>query len=137
LTAEARATVQHLNPPGLHTNPAYTQAIVVTGAARTVYIGGQNAVNEAGEIVGDDIGAQTRQVLHNIEVALEAAGAQWEHVIKMQLLLVQGQPLIPGFEVWQEVWGKRPNPPLITAAIVAGLAHPQFLVEIDAMAVVP
>jgi hypothetical protein len=35
------------------------------------------------------------------------------------------------------VWGNRPNPPLITAAIVAGLAHPQFLLEMDAVAVVP
>jgi enamine deaminase RidA (YjgF/YER057c/UK114 family) len=76
-------------------------------------------------------------VLHNIEVALEAAGASWEHVIKVNLLLVQGQALEPGFEAWQQVWGNRPNPPLITAAIVAGLAHPQFLLEMDAVAVVP
>jgi enamine deaminase RidA (YjgF/YER057c/UK114 family) len=140
MTVEAQMPpthVQHINPPGLHSNPAYTQVVTVDGPVRTVYVGGQNAVNANGEIVGDDIAAQTRQVLHNIELALAGAGARWEHVIKMNLLLAQGQPVQPGFEVWQQVWGSRPNPPLITAAIVAGLAHPQFLLEIDALAVVP
>jgi len=129
--------VQHINPEGLHSNPAYTQVVTIDAPARTILIGGQNAVNAAGEIVGDDIAAQTRQVLHNIEVALASAGAGWEHVVKMTLLLVDGQPLQPGFQVFQEVWNNRPNPPLITGAIVAGLAHPQFLLEIEAMAVVP
>ena len=131
------AQVQHLNPRGLHANPAYTQAIAVTGPVRTIYIGGQNAVDADGQIVGDDIAAQTRQVLRNLEVALSGAGASWEHLIKLTMFLVQGQPLPPGFEVWQQVWGQRPNPPLITAAIVSGLAHPQFLLEIEAVAVVP
>jgi len=35
------------------------------------------------------------------------------------------------------VWGDQPDPPVITGAIVKGLAHPDFLVEIDAIAVVP
>lgn len=51
--------------------------------------------------------------------------------------IVQGQPVQPGFAVFQEVWGRRPNPPTITVIVVAGLANPAFLAEIDAIAVVP
>ena len=42
-----------------------------------------------------------------------------------------------GFEAFQRAWGHRSNPPIVTVAIVVGLAHPDFLVEIDAIAVVP
>jgi enamine deaminase RidA (YjgF/YER057c/UK114 family) len=131
-------SVQHLRPDGLHNNPAFTNVIVVTGPVKTIYIGGQDAVDASGQIVGKgDIKAQTEQVMRNIQAALEAAGASLEHVVKWNVYLVQGQPLQPGFEVFQRVWGNRPNPPTITMAFVAELANPDFLVEIDAVAVVP
>jgi enamine deaminase RidA (YjgF/YER057c/UK114 family) len=129
---------EHLNPDGLHRNPAFTQAIVVSGPVRTIYVGGQNAVSADGQIVGRrDIAAQTTQVLENIETALAAAGAGFEHVIKWNLLIVEGASLQAGFAAFQKVWGDRPNPPVITAAIVRGLANPDFLLEMDAIAVVP
>jgi enamine deaminase RidA (YjgF/YER057c/UK114 family) len=68
---------------------------------------------------------------------LAAAGASIEQVIKWNIYVVHGQPLQPGFEVFQRVWGRRPNPPAITMVYVAGLANPDFLVELDAVAVVP
>ena len=75
--------------------------------------------------------------MQNMQAALAAAEAGLEHVIKWNVYLVQGQPLQPGFEVFQRVWGRRPNPPAITMQFVAGLANPDFLLEIDAIAVVP
>ena len=136
--SSAPGTVQHLNPETLHRNPAFTQAVAVSGAVKTVYVGGQNAVDISGKIVGQgDIAAQTEQVMKNIQAALAAGGASLEHVIKWNLYLVQGQSLQPGFEVFQRVWNRRPNPPAITMAYVAGLANPDFLIEIDAIAVVP
>ena len=130
--------VEHRNPDRLNKNPAFTNVIVVTGSLKTVYIGGQNAVDATGSIIGKgDIKAQTEQVLKNIQTALSAGGAQLEHVIKWNLYVVQGQPLQAGFEVFQQVWGRRPDPPAITMAFVAGLANPDFLVEMDAIAVVP
>jgi enamine deaminase RidA (YjgF/YER057c/UK114 family) len=130
--------VHHLNPDGLAKNPAFTNVIVVAGAVKTVYIGGQNAVDASGAIVGKgDIRAQTEQVMQNIQIALAAGGANLEHVIKWNVYLLQGQPIQPGFEVFQRFWGDRPNPPAVTGVIVAGLAHPDFLVEIEAVAVVP
>jgi enamine deaminase RidA (YjgF/YER057c/UK114 family) len=130
--------VEYLNPDGLVRNPAFTNVAVVSGPVRTIYVGGQDAVTAEGEIVGTgDLVAQTAQVLANIETALAAAGAGLEHVVKWSLFVVEGQDLRAGFRVFQQVWGDRPNPPLITGAFVKGLAHPDFLVEMDAVAVVP
>ena len=58
------APVQYLNPDTLHKNPAFTNVIVVTGSVKTVYVGGQNALDASGTIVGKgDFKAQTEQVL--------------------------------------------------------------------------
>jgi len=130
--------VEHLNPDGLHRNPAYSQAIVVSGNVRTVYVGGQDSVDADGEVVGKgDIGAQSAKAIENVQIALAAAGAGIEHVVKWNVYIVQGNELRPGFEAFQKAWGDRPNPPTITGLFVAALAHPDYLVEIDAIAVVP
>lgn len=131
-------SVEYLNPQGLHANPAFTNVVVVAGPARTVYVGGQNAVDATGTIVGKgDIKTQTEQVMRNVEIALAAGGATLDQVIIWRMSIVQGQPLQQGFEVFQRVWGNRPHPPAITFAYVAGLAHPDFLLEMEAIAVVP
>ncbi len=138
IDSSVTGSVQHLNPEGLHRNPAFSQAVVVAGNARTVYVGGQDAVDAQGQIVGKgDIGAQTAQILENLRIALAAGGAGLEHVIKWNVYVVQGQPLGPGFAAFQRAWGDRPNPPVITMMFVAGLAHPDFLAEMDCIAVVP
>jgi enamine deaminase RidA (YjgF/YER057c/UK114 family) len=130
-------SVEYMSPPGLHQNPAYSQVVVTTGSVRTVYVGGQDGVDAAGTIVGHDNRAQTDQIFANLEAALAAGGARLEHVVKWNVYIVEGQPIEEGFAVFQQTWGNRPNPPLITGVFVARLAHPDFLVEIDAVAVVP
>jgi enamine deaminase RidA (YjgF/YER057c/UK114 family) len=132
------AQVRHLNPEGLHTNPAFTNVVTVAGPAKTVYVGGQNAVTASGEVVGEgDIGAQAEQVFRNLETALAGAGAELHHVIKWTIYVVEGEPLEPAFEVFERVWGRRPNPPLITLAVVSALAMTEVLLELEAVAVVP
>ena len=131
-------SVQHINPDGMSKNPAFTNVIVVSGAVKTVYIGGQDAVDATGAIVGKgDIAKQTEQVLKNLQTALSAAGAGPEHIIKWNLYIVQGQSLRAGFAAFQTAWGNRPNPPAISSVFVAGLANPDFLIEMDAIAVIP
>ena len=107
-------SVHHLNPETLHKNPAFTQVITVTGPARTIYIGGQDAVDAQGKIVGKgDLAAQTHQVLRNVRTALAAASARPEHIIKWNVYLVQGQSLQAGFTAFQQFWGDQPDPPTI------------------------
>ena len=130
--------VEFLNPDGLPRNPAFSNVAVVSGNVRTIYIGGQDAVDAEGNIVGvGDIAAQTEQVLRNLRTALAAAGAAPEHVVKWNIFIVDGQDFCSGYAAFQQVWGDRPNPPVITAAVVKGLARPEFLLEMDAIAVVP
>ncbi len=137
MTTPIQSQVQYINPDSLSKNAAFTNVIVVTGRVKTIYIGGQDALDASGAIVGKgDIKLQVEQVLKNLQAALKAGGAQLEDVIKWNLYIVQGQPLQPGFEVFQRIWGRRPNPPAITSMFVSALANPDFLVEMDAIAVV-
>ena len=58
-------------------------------------------------------------------------------VVKWTMFCVAGHPLEEGVAAFAEAWGRRPDPPAISAVIVAGLANPAFLVEIEAVAVLP
>jgi len=137
-STRVKGEVQYINPDSLPKNPAFTNVVTVTGPVKTVYVGGQDAVDASGAIVGKgDLKAQTEQILKNIQAALAAGGAKPEHVVKWNIYVVQGQSLQEGFEAFQSVWGTPANPPVITGMFVAGLAHPDFLAEMDAIAVVP
>lgn len=115
----------------------YSHAISVTGNHRTIYIGGQNSINEKGELIGkNDLKKQTEQVLVNIEKVLEAIGAKLENVVKFGIFLVQGLNPQAGFQAFQQKWQGR-NLPAITVVFVAGLGNTEWLVEIEAIAVVP
>lgn len=136
-STHVRGEVKYINPDSLPKNPAFTNVVTVTGPVKTVYVGGQDAVDPSGAIVGKgDLKAQTEQILKNIQAALAAAGARPEHVIKWNIYVVQGQSLQEGFAAFQSIWGNPPNPPVISVLFVAGLAHPDFLAEMDAIAVV-
>ena len=107
----------------MHKNPAFTQVITVDGATKTIYVGGQNAVNAKGEIVGNDIASQSQQAFKNVITALEAAGATLDDVIKMTIYLVQGQSFQEVFAAAQQV--KRMEvPPTVSGIMVVGLANP-------------
>jgi enamine deaminase RidA (YjgF/YER057c/UK114 family) len=72
-----------------------------------------------------------------VRAALEAGGARPEHIIKWNIYVVEGQSLQAGFAAFQNAWPETLNPPAITGVFVSALAHPDFLVEMDAVAVVP
>src|SRR5918997_1309928 len=115
-------SVSYVNPDELHKNPAFTNVVVVEGPVRTVHVGGQNAVDASGNIVGKgDIAAQTEQVLVNVQAALVAGGAEPKHVIKWNLFLVEGVSLQEGYSAFQRAWVDTPNPPAITSAFAEDL----------------
>jgi enamine deaminase RidA (YjgF/YER057c/UK114 family) len=133
-----RGEVHYINPAALHANPAFTQMVTVSGPVKTVTIGAQCAVDGDGKIVGKgDLAAQTEQVLKNIEACLEAAGAGPEHLIHWSIYVAAGQDMRPAFEVGMRWWGGRPNPPMNNVMYVAGFYPPDFLISIEAIAVVP
>ena len=131
------AKIEHLNPEGMHRNPAFSQGIIIPANARILIIGGQNAVNEKGEIEGKgDIAAQTTKAVGNLMRVLEAAGGALDDLVRVGLFIRQDADLNAGFGAWMaSAGGKMTNPPTVTSAIVGKLAHPDFLVEIEATAV--
>ncbi len=138
MTLISQGQVQYLNPKGLHPNPAFTHAVTVSGPAKTVYIGAQVAVDGAGNIIGKgDLAAQLQQILKNIGVCLEAAGAKPEHLIHWSIYVAEGQDMRPAFEVGMRWWGNRPNPPLTHDMYVSGFWPADFLISVEATAVVP
>jgi enamine deaminase RidA (YjgF/YER057c/UK114 family) len=128
--------VTHVNPEGMIHNPAFSQAVSVTGLARTVYVGGQNAVEPDGSVASQDVGAQTTATIRNLATVLAAAGARLEDVVSWSILLKDGASLRDGFAAFSTAWPAPAPPPAISVALVAGLADPRFLVEISAVAVV-
>lgn len=129
-------TVQHINPEGMYHSPVFSQGIVVPANARILLIGGQNGVNGKGEIVDKtDMGKQTAQALANLQKVLAATGAGLEDLVKVTIVMRADADLRAGFTEWMKVWGERKNPPVVTSLRVPELANPDFLIEIEAQAV--
>jgi enamine deaminase RidA (YjgF/YER057c/UK114 family) len=131
-------SIQHLNPDGLYKSPVFSQGIILPAGARLLLIGGQNSVDAQGQIVGKgDTAKQTAQALANMQIVLAAAGGKLEDLVKMTIIIQQDADLRAGFGAWMAVWGQRPNPPTVTGLRVVGLTNPDFLIEIEAQAVLP
>lgn len=127
--------IEFLNPDELLKNPAFSQIAITKGDGNTIYIGGQNAITRELEIIGKgDITLQTEYILKNIEIALHSSGATLDDLFKLTIYIVQGQEVLKGFEGAQGFLKKLSNPPVISGIVVAGLANPDFLVEIEAIA---
>ncbi len=131
-------TIQHINPDTLMKNPAFSQIVVTQGSGKTIYIGGQNAINAKYELVGKgDLAAQTKQVMDNLQTALQSCNASFDNVVKLNIHVVQSQNILTAFKVSQQYLGSSFAPPAITVMFVAGLVNPEFLIEIDAIAFIP
>ncbi|MBO9578337.1 MAG: RidA family protein [Microbacteriaceae bacterium] len=129
--------IELLQPAGLVRSPAFSHVAVVPPGATTVYVGGQNAVDETGALVGgDDAAAQTARVMANLEVALAAAGLGVEHLVHVHVALVEGVDIGAAYGVAAQSLARAPRPPLVSAAIVPALGVRGALVEVSAVAAV-
>jgi enamine deaminase RidA (YjgF/YER057c/UK114 family) len=131
--------IQYINSDALMSSPAaFTNLVSVSGNVKTIYIGGIDAVKPNGELVGKgNLGAQVTQVLENLQAALAGIGASVENIVKWNVYLRQGQSTQEAFASFGAFWKNRPNPPAITLLFVAGMDQPDYLVEIEAVAVIP
>lgn len=130
--------IKHLNPDSMHKNPAFSQGIIIPANARILVIGGQNAVNKQGEVVGKgDMAAQTTQALDNLIAVLDEAGGSLDDLIRVGIYFKAGEDLNAGFGAWMKRAGNIKNPPIVTGFQVVGLARPDYLIEIEATAILP
>jgi enamine deaminase RidA (YjgF/YER057c/UK114 family) len=118
---------------------SFTQVVSVqAGETKTVYISGQVAIDREGKVVGrGDLGAQTAQVFENLTYALESAGARPEDVVKLNMYVVNMKPE-DGKTVGLALrkWFNQENLPASTMIGVVSLVSPDFLLEVEAIAVV-
>ena len=126
---------KHLNPASLFPSVehGFSQVVIATGG-RTVFISGQTAWDADKRIVGRNCGEQARQALHNVRTAIEAAGGTLSDIVALRIYVVQlaenveavGGALRDVFAI---------NPPTSTWIGVSSLAVSEFLIEVEATAV--
>ncbi|WP_030856405.1 RidA family protein [Streptomyces sp. NRRL S-37] len=121
-------------PDGVAPAAQYTH--VVTGTGRFVAVSGQLALDEEGRLVGEgDAGAQARQVFENLRRCLAAAGATFDDVVKLTFF-VTDMAHMPAIRAVRAEHIPDDRLPAASAVQVAGLVRPEFLMEIEAFAVV-
>lgn len=128
--------IERLNPDTLYHSPVFSQAISVTNPGKLIFVGGQNGIDTSGKLVGDDIASQSVQALRNVIAALEAGGATMKDVVSMTISIVQGQDIREAFAASQELLDKDTPPSTVNVLVVAGLAVPGALIEIQAIAAI-
>ncbi len=131
----AQSGLRHIPAPeGVAPGRGYTQ--VVTGSGRVVAISGQVALDANGELVGaGDPAAQARQVFGNLRRCLAAAGASFGDVIKLTYFVTDVAHMPAIRAVRDELLGPE-RLPASTAVQVAALVSPEFLLEIEALALI-
>ena len=131
------SNLEYPHPKGLLNNPAFSHVVVAAGT-RTIYTAGQVSIDESGTTVGaGDLAAQAMQAMRNVGLALAAAGASHADIVKITTYVVNYKPehrTVIG-KARAAFFANRP-PPASTLIGVSALALPEWLVEIEAVAVV-
>jgi enamine deaminase RidA (YjgF/YER057c/UK114 family) len=130
---------QHINPAGIYKHPAFTRVVTVKGPMKLVFIAGQTPSDENYQCVAPgDYRAQYIKVMENLMIQLKAAGATFDDVVYRRMFVrdvdeymkVSRDPRTPRY-------GSADKLPPSTLIGVTRLSHPDFLIEIDLIAVVP
>ena len=124
--------LERIQPQGLAKPGTYSHVI---RAGNTVYIAGQTATDAQGNVVGrGDITAQSVQVFENLKAALASVGGTFADVASITVYITDARYRDPMREVRTRYLGDKL--PTSTLLVVAGLADPEYLLEISAIAVV-
>lgn len=132
----SESAVRFINSENLPPSPGYSQAVEIR-RGRIVYIAGQVALDRSGRVVGEGhMRAQAQQTFENLKAALEASGANFGNVVKLNYYLTDIAQL-PAVREVRDKFVNNANPPASTAVEVKGLVREPFLIEVEAVAVVP
>ena len=127
---------ENLFPEGVSKPTGHWTTVTTARPGKLVFVSGLTAKNERGEIVGvGNVGAQTRQVCENLRAAMRAAGGSLADIVRVDVYIKDMAGFKDIHDVRREYFG--PNPPASTMVAVAGFTHPDMLIEINAIAVVP
>jgi 2-iminobutanoate/2-iminopropanoate deaminase len=125
--------VELLNPSTMHVPVGYSHVARVRGGG-LVFISGQVSIDPAGKVVGPgDYILQAEQIFRNLGAALEAAGATFHSIIRLNVYMTDIRGL-PEVRAVRDKYVDRAHPPASTAVQVSRLARPELLLEIEAVA---
>lgn len=122
---------QAINPANVHKARGYSHAIK---AGNTIYVAGQIALDEAGNVVGNDMVTQIDQLYENMRRVLAAAGAQMSDVVKLNFYCLNTDDLRLTGDIRKKYFGQ--HRPASTAVQIAKLGVPGTVVEVEAIAVI-
>lgn len=128
---------EFLNPNGLSPTFGWSHVVSHIGG-KTIYISGQVAVDERGQLVGKgDLRAQAERAWECVGIALKAAGATFRDLVKTNLYVVNYRAeQLPILREVRAKYVSGDNPPASTLVGVTALAGADWLIEIEAVAVV-
>ncbi len=125
-------SIERIQPGGLPESPLYSH---VVRAGDLVFIAGQVAQDAQGNVVGPgDFRAQTVQVFENLKRALASVNLDLTRLVKLSIFITDARYRDPLREINQRYIPT--EKPVSTLLVVAALARPEYLIEIDAVAAV-
>ena len=120
---------------GVFDPPSYSQAVKVTGAQTILFLAGQVAYDDKGNPAHrGDFAGQARAVFRAVKAQVEAGGGTMQSIVKVNTYLTDIRHRADLIPVREEFFGKKT--PASTLVAVAALAHPDWLIEVEAIAVV-
>ena len=128
------ANIEQYAARGVWDPPMYSQAVKVTGAETILYISGQVAYGDNGTAAHPgDFKAQARAALQALKAQVEAGGGTMANIVKVNAYLTDIRHRADYAAIREEFFGKKM--PASTRVGVSALAQPEFLIEVEAIAV--
>ena len=129
------ATIEGFCAPGVYDPPTYTQGVKVTGAQTVLFLAGQVAYDRDGGVLHrGDFKAQAREAFRALKALVEAGGGTMDSIVKINTYVTDIRYRADLVPVRQEFFARKS--PASTLVQVAALAHPDWLIEVEAIAVV-
>jgi enamine deaminase RidA (YjgF/YER057c/UK114 family) len=129
------ANIEKYTAPGVYDPPTYSQGIKVTNAQTLLFIAGQVAYDKDGSPMHrGDFKAQARECFRSMKALVEAQGGTLQNVVKINTYVTDIRYRVDLVPVREEFFGKKG--PASTLIAVPALAHPDYMIEIEAVAVV-
>jgi enamine deaminase RidA (YjgF/YER057c/UK114 family) len=130
------ATIKRTNPEEIAKPFAnYSHVVTAEGAKKLVFCAGQVAADGEGRVMPpDDFDAQAKLVMKNLQHALAGGGATLADVVKLTIYICNPHDVPKARTILQDYFDG--HPPGSTLCVLRGLAHPHFLLEIEAIAAV-
>jgi len=136
---EQKAPFRLFNPDTMAKPAATYSHVAEVNDGKLVFISGQVAIDSSGNPVGkDDFAAQVKQIFENLKAAVEATGGEFQNIVKLNFYCAESvdPEQIPVLRQIRDKYINVANPPTSTFVVVKRLARPEWMLEVEAVAVV-